>query len=282
MSTNPPELSEKDFIQDDIPKNNFPYWLWGTLFTLFVALVWGAGSWYNNRISHEVETNPFLQVTNREMSIFLWQFPDQMRVNVTTGRAGYLPGFQYIDKIGLEPEMAEQYVIAPPELLFLYHTWKRLLSPDFIARPIQLTEFKDFLLYAEEWQPKYWPAAPKDYIRFANALLESKTIDPGQLPDITPPKEVVQAFQGWKNFFREGEAINKTSPTYGQMADFLKISPHYARNFWRNIVADKYPSYLKTIDAKNQTPTGMIPQNELAPFLKVAVYNYLQSINQKL
>lgn len=277
MSVNPPELQEKDFIQDDVPKNNLPFWLWGILLTMMVALIWGIGSWYNDKLAEEVETHPFLQVTNRQMSVFLWQFPEHMRVNITTGRAGYLPGFKYTDKLSLDPSMAEQYVVAPPELLFLYHTWARLLSPEFIPRPIQLSEFKEFLLYAEEWQPKDWPGAPAEYVKFANALLGNKTIDPGSLPDISPPKEVVQAFQGWKNFFKEGEAVNNVSATYAQMIDFLRNSPNYARNYWRNIVADKYPKYLKTLSTEKDIPKGSIPNDELAPFLKVAFYNYLQS-----
>lgn len=279
MSTNPPELPEKDFIQDNVPKSNLPYWLWGILFTLFIALLWGIGSWYNQKISKEIEGNPFLQVTNRELSVFLWQFPEHMRVNSKT-KSGYLPGFQYIDKLSIEPNMADLYAVAPPELLFLYHTWNRLLSPEFITRPIQLSEFKEFLLYAEEWQPKNWPAAPKDYVDFANALLASQTLEPEQLPKVTPPKQVLQAFQGWKIFFKEGEAVNKTSPTYGQMADFLKVSPHYARNFWRNIVADEYPNYLKTLFSGKYTPTVKVSNDELAPFLKFAFYNYQQSIEK--
>ncbi len=245
-----------------------------------MALLWGGGSWYNKQLTQEVESQPFLQVTNRQISIFLWQFPEHMRVNATRGKAGYLPGFQYADKISLEPEAADSFVIAPPELLFLYHTWKRLLDPEFIPRPIQLTEFKEFLLYAVEWQPKYWPAAPSDYIAFANALLRSTTIDPATLPEVAPPKEVVQAFQGWKNFFKEGDAINQVKPTFGQMGDFLKVSPNYARNFWRNIVYDKYPNYLKTMSQEKVTPTMDIPKDELTPFLRVAFYNYLQSIKK--
>lgn len=281
MSSNPPELQEKDFIQDDRIKNKLPFWLWGVLFTLIVTLIWGTGSWYSQKISQEVEANPFLQVTNRQISLFLWQFPEYMRVNKKTGRAGYLPGFQYLDKLNIEPEMADQMVVAPPELLFLYHTWERLLSPEFIPRSIKLSEFKEFLLYAEEWQPKYWPNAPAEYVKFANALLSSSEIESGSIPDIAAPKDVVQAFQGWKNFFKEGEAINKTVPTYGQMMTFLNASPHYQRNFWRNILMDSYPNYLKNLNTNPSiNPTLTIPNSEVAPFLKVAFYNYQQSVKK--
>lgn len=277
MVNNPPELSEKDFIQDNIPKNNLPYWLWGILLTMFVALMWGGSSWFNQKLDHEVESSPFLQVTNRQMSVFLWQFPEHMRVNAKSGKAGYLPGFQYIDSLAIEPGMAEKFVEAPPELLFLYHTWNRLLRSEFIVRPIQLSEFKEFLLYAQEWQPKNWPEAPNDYARFANELLQSKAIDPASLPEVEAPKEVLQAFQGWKNFFKEGESINQMNPTYEQMAAFLERSPHYSRNYWRNLLIDEYPKYLKTFYSGDYTPTLAIPKNELAPFLKVAIYNYLQT-----
>lgn len=275
MSVRPPELSEKDFIRDDGPQNNLPYWLWGILFTMVVALIWGAGSWYSKKMSLEFEDNPFLQVTNREMSIFLWQFPEHMRVNVKTGKGGYLPGFQYTEKISLDPEMADDYVIAPPELLFLYHTWDRLLKPEFIARPLQLPEFKEFLLYAVEWQPKYWPKAPPSYRSFANEVLENENIKEDTLKKTALPKEVVQAFQGWKNYFKEGEEINQVSPTFSGMNDFLKHSPNYARNFWRNIVEDHYPNYLKSLRSKKSDPKAIIPKDELAPFLRVAFFNYV-------
>lgn len=277
--TPPPELPEKDFIQDNQSKNNLPYWLWGILFTLLVALIWGTGSWYTQKMTREVEANPFLQVTNREMSIFLWQFPEHMRVNVSSGRAGYLPGFQYLEKLSLEPNMADLTVVAPPELLFLYHTWHRLLSPEFILRPIPLSEFKEFLLYAVEWQPKNWPNAPADYTSFADALLTNTK--PEGLVEITLPKDVMQAFQGWKNFFKEGEAINKTAPTYEQMSDFLKVAPNYARNFWRNIIAEHYPNYLKTLTSGKYDAAAKIPDNELSPFLKFAFYNYQQSLKKE-
>jgi hypothetical protein len=277
MSVNPPPLDEKNFIQDNIPKNKLPFWLWGILFTMVVALIWGMGSWYDKKMTHELEANPFLQVSNRQMSLFLWQFPEHMRVNKTSGKAGYLPAFRYADKISLEPEMAEVYVVAPPELLFLYHTWDRLLNPEFIPRPIQMNEFKEFLQYAEEWQPKFWPQAPADYVKFANALLENQTNNPEKFQNFTPPKMVLQAFQGWKNFFKEGEEINKISPTFAQMEAFLKDSPNYARNFWRNIVQEKYPNYLKTNFSGNFTPTAVISNDELAPFLKVAFFNYMQT-----
>jgi hypothetical protein len=280
MSNNLPQLPDKDFIQDDQPKPNLPFWIWGVIFSVFVTLAWGIGSQLSNKREQVVDDSPFLKVTNRDFSIFLWQFPEHMRVNITQGRAGYLPGFQYTDKLSIEPGMAEQFVVAPPELLFLYHTWKRQVSPEFIINPIQLSEFKEFLLYAEEWQPKNWPNAPKDYVDFANTLLQNGDIQPGRLPDISPPKEVAQAFQGWQNFFKDGEAINSLSPLYGEVASFLSVAPHYARNYWRNVIHDKYPDYLKTYATGSFSPTVAVPRNELAPFLKFGVYNYEESLNK--
>lgn len=91
-----------------------------------------------------------------------------MRVNSKT-KSGYLPGFQYIDKLSIEPNMADLYAVAPPELLFLYHTWNRLLSPEFITRPIQLSEFKEFCCMQRNGSRKLASRA-KDYVDFANAL----------------------------------------------------------------------------------------------------------------
>lgn len=277
MNPIPPQLSEKDFIHEPSSKDKFPFWLWGILFTMVVSLLWGSYSWYTQKITNEIESNPFLQVTNRQMSLFLWQFPEFMRINVKSGKSGYLPGFQYVQKISLEPEMADQYVSAPPELLFLYHTWDRLLNPEFVPRPIQLSEFKEFLLYAVEWQPQYWLKAPPDYVKFANSLLENKNDLPKNLTHAAP-KEVIQAFQGWKNFFKEGEAINHVKATYAKMSDFLKVAPHYARPFWRNIMLEQYPHYLKSITTENGSSKEEIPSNELAPFLRVAFFNYTKSL----
>ncbi|MCE5317775.1 MAG: hypothetical protein LLG04_10540, partial [Parachlamydia sp.] len=71
----PPEkrLQEKDFIQDSLSSNPFPFWLWLVLLAIIASLFWGGSSWLSQQINREVAASPFLQVTNRQFSLFLWQ-----------------------------------------------------------------------------------------------------------------------------------------------------------------------------------------------------------------
>src|SRR5262249_24912101 len=92
------QLSEKDFIHDEYPKNPYLFWIWVTLLTSFLCLLWVGYSWYQNSIFNKIKVSPFLQVTNRQMSLFLWQNPEYMRINAPN-KAVYLPGFQYVNKI---------------------------------------------------------------------------------------------------------------------------------------------------------------------------------------
>jgi hypothetical protein len=271
------ELQEKDFIQDRLRKNPFPFWIWLVILTTFIAILWGTGNWYSNFINTEISRNPFLQVTNRQFSLFLWQFPEYMRIN-SKNKQGYLTGFQYEERITLVLKEADNYVVAPPSLIFLYHVWQRLISEEFISRPMPADEFKQFLAYAEEWQPRFWPNAPKPYLNFVADLEKSASNEAlSKKEEEVIPFEVKQAFQGWKNYFKEGDAINAISPTYAEMSQFLKTNPNYARNYWQNIVYDNYPMYLKNIEDEHKNKEE-IPKDELAPFLRVAFFNYSKSL----
>lgn len=71
MPNTDPELSEKDFINNNgFKKNPFPAWLWLFLITTVIALLWGVGNWYTNKINILFRQSPFLQVTNRSLSLF--------------------------------------------------------------------------------------------------------------------------------------------------------------------------------------------------------------------
>lgn len=270
-----PELSEKNFIHEGYKKNPFPLWIWFFLLTVLMALFWGGSHWYSGRLNTLFRNSPFLQVTNRELSLFLWENPEFMRVNAKQ-KSGYLPGFQYIDKITMEVANADEYAAAPPELLFRYHTWQRLVSKEFIARNIPTKEFRNFLSYAEEWLPAYWPQATKEYKELVETLGSTKIEDLSKLSMSQMPLQVRMAFQGWRNYFSEGEAIDKVKPTVAQIKQFLSSYPHYARNYWRNIVEDSNPNYLVSISKpEEKNAEAVIPSDEMAPFLKVAIYNYL-------
>lgn len=271
----PPEkrLEEKDFIQDSLASNPLPFWLWLVLVAILASLFWGGSSWLSQQINQEVAASPFLQVTNRQFSLFLWQFPNFMRIN-TRIKTGYLPGFQ---DVSINLADADKYVVAPPETLFLYHAWTRLIAREYAERPIPAKEFQEFLNSTEEWQPKNWREAPKEYAETVAKLdLPDSPKDLKSLPHVALPVVVRQAFQGWKNYYKEGEAINEVKPTYEEMAQFLKLYPHYSRNNWRNIMSDNAPSYL--IQMEPQDPKAEIPKDQLAPFLRVAFYNYQQSL----
>jgi hypothetical protein len=272
IKQDPPQLAEKKFIREGRANDPTPFLIWLGIFAILVGFIWGAQSWYYNWMHTQVATRPFLQVTNRQISLFLWQFPEHMRANVGQ-KNGYLPAFQYGEKIGLDPTLADHYVEAPPELLFLYHTWHRLLADVFFARSIIVKQFRQFLHDAAEWQPQFWQAAPQEYVKFVNSLSKhSAEEDMQKLSVEVLPKEVRQAFQGWKNFFKEGEEINALKVTYGDLEALLKIHPHYARNYWRNI----FPKYLEQVSDME------VAQDQLAAFLKVAIYNMKEQEKEKI
>lgn len=268
----PEELPEKDMIQDSFTKNPLPAWLWLALIAAMAALAWGGGSWLFTKKQQLVADSPFLQVTNREFSLFLWQNPEYMRSNVSY-KNGYLPGFQYQNKVAIEPGQAENLVSAPPEVIFLYHVWNRLLSNEFISRPIVSNEFRDFLAYCKEWLPENWPKAPPGYADLVSSLPKENNV----LITSGIPQVVQQAFIGWKNYLLEGSKINSVKPTFGEMRDFIGSHPHYARNFWRNIVEKGRPNYLKSLGSGESQET--IPSDELSSFLKVGFFNYQQAKN---
>lgn len=247
------ELQEKDFIQERYGKDPYPFWLWFFILAAFTIGLWFVEGWIAREKSTEYVQNPFLQVTNRDLSLFLWQFPEKMRVN-SSQKSSYLPAFQYEEKVSLFPDQADHWVSAPPELLFLYHTWKRQIGKVWFSRPISQAEFIKFINYAEEWKPEYWASAPASYVQFYQTL-STRNKEEDVAADL--PLSVRQAFQGWKNFFKEGEAINQFKPSREDVAALLIQYPTFARNYWRNL----YPGYLR---------------GEIPPFLKVALYNASQ------
>lgn len=273
-------LSEKDFIQDSKTGRSNPWWLWVSLIAAVAALVWGSGSWYHSFMANERKHDPFLEVTNRDFSLFLWQFPSYMRVN-NAKKTGFLTGFLTSSE-NFSPSTAEEFVIAPPDLVFLYQTWNRLLSVDFIERPIDPKDFSRFLAQLPEWQPSNWPASPKEYVELITT--ESYTLAKNMqvLPQSTLPMVVRQAFIGWKNYFFEGPQINALQPTFAETKAFLDKHPHYGHSYWRNIkevygqkVAGE--SYLMGLKNDDFAPDATVPVEQLSSFLKVAMYNDSQA-----
>lgn len=267
------ELDERDMIRKETGNNSRPILVWIAISAVIASLLWGGGNWILQKREMSQGNSPFLQVTNRQFSLFLWQFPEYMRTNVS-GKSGYLPGFQYVDKVSIEEGQAEAYVSAPPKIIFLYHTWDRLIHAEFPKRPISGRELREFLEYAPEWSPKHWPEAPKEYQTLVATLAEKD----GSALDLTSlPIDVQLAVIGWKNYFLEGKMIESYKPTYGELAEFLERFPHYARNYWRNIVMNGRPDYLKGLLKGSNDPKALVPEGELSGFLRVALFNFKQA-----
>lgn len=259
------ELDEKDFIHEGIKDDPYPLFYWFFILITIGAISWGVSTWVDRFMKEEVAHSPFLQVTNRDFSLFLWQNPEFMRVHISD-KAAYAPAFNYIETLTMNAEMADDYVVAPPDILFKYHTWNRLLGNEVPVQRVLSSDFTEFLAFAKEWTPEFWKAAPNDYIELLKSLPTASTI-------LTVPYPVQQAYTGWKNFFKEGTAINAFQPSYGLLAQLLAKYPHYSRNYWQNLI----PSYLKSMSSP-QNPENIIPQQEQASFLKSALFNFSRSL----
>ncbi len=282
MATPTPELKESDFIHEGFARNPTPLWTWLLILLAMMGMLWIIGSGYYDWMRRQVSREPFLQVTNRELSLFLWQFPDYMRGNYKGNRFAYLPAFRYEGRnVSLDPQQADEYVSAPPELLFLYHTWSRLLKNESLfTRPISTVEFAEFLQQRQEWLPEYWPDAPKGYVDLIASLHSlPPTVNLLSQSNDVLPLDVRLAFQGWKNFFKDGEAINDAIPTFGQMQAFLAKYPHYARNYWKNIIQPQSPDYLLANFQGKGNAEAPLPKSQLAGFLMVAFFNYQEALS---
>jgi hypothetical protein len=272
-----PPLKDKDLISEKgYKKKPQLLWIWLGVFFAAMLVLWGSYSFFGNYIDQFFKTSPFLQVSNRQMSLFLWQFPNYMRQNVA-GKTNYLTGFSYEPRVGITEGYAENWVVAPPELLFLYHTWDRLLKKEFTPRPIPRSQFSEFLLSAPEWQPKNWPSAPEEYARFINEGRYLKMEDLSEAPISALPLDVRIAFQGWKNFYLEGNAINAFNITYKDLERFISKHKNYARNYWRNLFNEDYPDYLLQFSRGGYNQEETVPSAQLPSFIRVAIYNAQQA-----
>lgn len=256
-------LSEKEFIQEGYKRDPYTFKFWSFLIALAILLIYSAAYLAEELKVNVWKTSPFLRVTNREFSLFLWQHPHLMRVHAKN-KIGYLPGFQYLHKINLDLETSEEYVTVPPNVLFLYHTWNRLLGSYLPSRVILVEEFKEFLKLSIEWHPSNWLKAPKNYLKLVQDL-DNFDKSSNLLSEL--PFEVKQAFYGWKNYFKEGDAINALNPTGYQVKAFLERYPNFQKNYWEKL----YPNYLLNFDENSDS----IPKNQIPSFLLVAFYNDL-------
>lgn len=269
-------LFEKNFIDNGLNKTFSVAWLWLFIITALLAVLWGIGALFREETACQVFKAPFLQVTNRKLSVFLWQYSSLMRIN-SNNKNAYLPGFQYIDGVNPELQMVDQYAVAPPEVLFLYHAWDRLIGCEFARRTISPEEFQNFLRDVPEWAPQNWADAPLGYIQLVESLSHNSVADLQEISEDFFPMIVRQSFQGWKNYYKEGESINRVKASYGEMKMFLEQFPYYGRSYWKNILEETTPKYLHTVSDDHRDPQAIIPSFELSSFLKVAFFNFQQA-----
>ena len=107
---------------------------------------------------------------------------------------------------------------------------------------------------------------PRGYVDLVDRIQNLHEINLQKLPYETLPLEVRMAFQGWKNYFMESEAISEFQPTFEQMNRFLKNYPHYGRSHWRNILKASQPNYLISDLEKIQDSSEQVPKEELSSF----------------
>ena len=117
MADKEPELKENDFIHEGIKDDPYPLFYWFVVLLCVGIVSWGISTWVDRVTKSEIASTPFLQVSNRQFSLFLWQNPEFMRIHLSD-KAAYLPAFNYIETLSMKPEMAEDYVAAPPDILF--------------------------------------------------------------------------------------------------------------------------------------------------------------------
>lgn len=269
------ELPEEKMINEGYKKDPGNFWAWILIAAAISALIWGTLSQYTSYMQDTLKPRPFLQVTNREMSRFLWQNPEFMRAHVSV-KSGYLPAFSVGEEMRLDPSVANDWAVAPPEVLFRYHTWQRLLGGIWFSRPIPAERFLAFLKAAPEWSPYYWKEAPSSYAEFLASLDHNSTLDLAALQLGTLPIEVRIAFQGWQNFYDEGKQIAAMQPTFAEVKRFVELYPTYGRNLWQNIVDTDQGRYLGSL-ATHAADEALVPREEIPPFLRVALYNAQES-----
>lgn len=239
-------LSERDFFRNQsLSFRSFFFVFFLLLMIVFFSLLLP----YQKQ-----EKNAFSSVTNREFSLFLWDFPVFFRSHASK-KIGYLPDFLN-DRPNFDPEAGGNFVEAPPDLLFLYHTWKRLLSREIEPPLIEESSplFLQFQIEMPEWSFPYWA---------------------GDLHDLS----IRQAFLGWKNYFKRGEAINAQKITVGQLKEFLKKHPHYGRSFWRNLETTGGKTivgkeYLLVLETSSSEEDIIVPKEQMSSFLQAALYRF--------
>lgn len=255
--------------------SNLQLWVFLVLFCAVFGLLWFSACFHTKILSERINRSFFYKVSNRDFSLFLWQNPEFMRANAYN-KLGYLPHFNTDQGVQVIPELADQHVSVPSDVLYRYHIWKLLLGKSLANRPINVTEFKNFLRNNPEWYPQYWSKSTPAYKQFIDHLDSLIDVDLQNYSYKAFPLKVRMAFQGWKNYFFEWDDIKEVRPTIEQMKTFLEEHPGYKRCLWRNLLLSDKPDYLKPFWGCRSPPSSndSLNDDELSNFLKAGFYNY--------
>jgi hypothetical protein len=250
----------------------FPVWASILTFVALALIVYGVI--YSLQHLKEGKSPPqFAQVTNRQYSLFLWQNPQYMTYDLPPS-SEYVTGYWDSRKLFADPVVADALVDSSAEMLYLYHTWATLLKSYLPGRPIPAARFMDFLMTCQEWQPRFWPQAPLGYGELVESIAQMNPTE--NLEELSMDEfslDLRLAFQGYENYFFEAVQINALKPTYADIAELLQKYPYYARKYWFEALEKEYPNYLLTYTKGAYDPAESVPEDELTPFLRVALFN---------
>jgi hypothetical protein len=215
-------MDEKDFIQNNASKDPYPLFIYFAFMLLLIGGLLFVRSCERSVRQQQQATYPALQVTNRDFQLFLWQHPHFMRLHVKK-KSGYLTAFSPIGRGELDPDLAHKWVRAPPELLYRYHRWKRLIDAVIFPRSWSREEWSAFFADNPAWQEE------KEGIKLQQAIL------------------------GWTNYYLEGDTINEFPIRYAEVLGLVAKYPGFSPDQWQ----DLNPNYeLKGVGV---VPTGTLP-----------------------
>lgn len=274
-------LEERKFVQEKYSKDPSYFWIWMAIAAAILTLAWGLQSWYVKNESKN-EESPFAAVTQRQFSLFTAQFPE---FGSSSNKTALFSSSLY-GKDKINPSKLEERIEASAELLFLYHTWNRLIAAQQPIRAISSSQFLEFLQSQPQWQPSLWKEAPQNYVLLVNSLMGKKEVANSFLKREELPLMAVLAFQNWLNFGVEQQEIKEMHISDAQEALFLKAYPQYSRSYWQNILKKRFPKYLLNIEKKaaaSAAPAGLeTPSQEKLPiFFQTALFNFLANEKER-
>lgn len=248
--------------QEGSPKDPNFLWIWLAVAAAAVTLLWGLSAWWGKSSSSSAAEKNGPQrevVTNRQFALFLGQFPEF----TPKGNPQRI----------LEASHAQESVSASDEQLFYYHTWQRQIGQDEPLRPIPATLLRQFLLAFPQWKQVNDSSS---YTQYLKQLLENQDSTTAIVDKAIIPFELQLAVQNWRNKTQEAEQIASAQYTHEQVAKFLQRYPHFARNYWQNVLKAQYPHYLLSFspEAPKAPNSNVVAEEELAPFLRQALYNF--------